>query len=1112
MSYASRFVSFVANSYPKQQYKKIPEYGSDRKTAISQQLGQHSQSNQHESSKSNPTEQFLHQLSGQEKDPDIVMLDHCYAKPWNAHPDASHAKPARMLFMKGIPRYQVEPLNDQDTTVGIDAIPIKHIPPYDTTKNRNLMNECERHISFIRSDDTSDDWEERIKRNGWTTSQNRLFNKIVKILHADRLARLAYESNQHEPVLRRIAVDKTARRMRHVFSSFNWDMKLLQWLHQIFLENLSFSYLTAYLDVLQTLKSKIPTLIDKLLTMPPSSKAGNNEALNLLLKRPWDPVASLLNQHKPKKLSCAPLLVLIPSGPSQPSVSHSRRMRFWQTQLSALGKVVPVTYHAANGGSGMSVNQCLEHIIGAVRTKILELKSHFPNRPIVLIGWTIGALIACHVALVESVTAVVCLGFPLTGINGPRGDLDDPLLDSTTPSLFVIGQNSNMCMIDDIEDFREHMRAESGLVVVGGADDALRISQIKKKLEGITQVMVDRCLLDEIGDYLESVLTQPPSTPVSFSPHSRKSNNALENETKKKKRKSSKDIEMADLSPVSKRKPRISSGRQSTTCNVLPKGCSSSSSSSTDSSSTGSSASDTTTTTNNRTSSEIKKNTGRKITKASEENIHKHKITPNADFIGNEFTKKHTQHSVPISCKNAKEEKEISFFKNSPSVNPSAKISGGLSLNIGSISSLGQFRQVQALATSGQICLSNVIPDLGCIPLDNSLKDGKFSIPCSVTNFTASSSLSSNSQMFNSPRHPGTVTLTPVTNVGRKSNSKQAATLIFPSSSTVSSVVLPTVTSHSATSTTIHVVDDKSDILSKIDMLSKDISFVEPDKEQVEAIQKLQYHDFPLTTTCIIKNSGASPVVTQAKILTSGNLNLSKLHSIMQTNLPCKNIGNQQSTPSLSDIHIASSLPSSSTVLLSATDLEPTTFVISGDSKSRKNFQFQGMILKGTALTTTKVSTASKIENCTKNETDLITSISHTSNLLENNESQMSGMEKEESYQDPESKSLVEEYLFIKEQNDDQKMDESSAIYAGKKINERVSEISSKSNLCDGMLEENDMKDDIVIQQHNIINNTLLSSTVDNKFSISKCKMNVLNTSQRVQEVEINENIKDNIN
>lgn len=54
--------------------------------------------------------------------------------------------------------------------------------------------------------------------------------------------------------------------------------------------------------------------------------------------------------------------------------------------------------HTAGGGRSTVVSQCLEHMIGATRTKVIELKEHFPNRPIVMIGWSVGGLIACHVS------------------------------------------------------------------------------------------------------------------------------------------------------------------------------------------------------------------------------------------------------------------------------------------------------------------------------------------------------------------------------------------------------------------------------------------------------------------------------------------------------------------------------------------------------------------------------------------------------------------------------------------------------------------------------------------------------------------------------------------
>lgn len=46
-----------------------------------------------------------------------------------------------------------------------------------------------------------------------------------------------------------------------------------------------------------------------------------------------------------------------------------------------------------------------------------------------------------------------------------------------------------------MEDLRERMRVENGLIVVGSADDYLRVSKKTKRAEGITQSAVDRIII-----------------------------------------------------------------------------------------------------------------------------------------------------------------------------------------------------------------------------------------------------------------------------------------------------------------------------------------------------------------------------------------------------------------------------------------------------------------------------------------------------------------------------------------------------------------------------------------------------------------------------------------
>ena len=436
-----------------------------------------------------------------------IQQEHSYAKPRCLSAELySRAKPACFLFVTKHSRPSTDLPSVDSSEIDIETVDEVCVLPYDKEKACTLMNECERNVNFARVTEVPDDtWEERINKDRWSQSQMRLYNRVVKALQGDRLARLAFCGHTNEPILRRLCVDKTAKRVRHILAAAMWDQSAMQWLHSTLIASLGQSVLAVYLDVLQVLRSKAPNLVD-VLTSASDDKAGV-EALRLLLKRPWDPVGSFMSLHRLSKLPGGASFIIVPDVLTDYSDATRVpaavwRTKFWNSQLSGLGKVIHVTV-----GTTTTMSQYVIATETAVRTKCKELHERHPNRTIILVGWHAAGLIACRVSLVEPVTAIIALGFPTQFISGRIcGDADDLLLDCRTSTLFVVGQNATTCCIDDLEDMREHTQADTSLVVVGGADDRLRMSHSRRRTEGVTQRMVDRCILDKIADFLNDVV------------------------------------------------------------------------------------------------------------------------------------------------------------------------------------------------------------------------------------------------------------------------------------------------------------------------------------------------------------------------------------------------------------------------------------------------------------------------------------------------------------------------------------------------------------------------------------------------------------------------------
>ncbi|XP_043066219.1 uncharacterized protein Rcd1 isoform X6 [Drosophila bipectinata] len=379
-----------------------------------------------------------------------------------------------------------------------------HVPPYDEIAAKEAMHECARIAKYVKNNNSDEqDWVARVNQFGWTPQQQLLFEKVTAILDEDQLARLANDKRQHEALHRRVAIDKSASRLRKALANVNWDQRITQWLHALLMEHLSPSYMASYLDILQTLKSKLPTLVDKMLFSRPLNTS--QELLAPVMKKRWEPIIL----PKGRQFSHNAIMVVLPTMPTSGHVPE--RMQKWYQALATITQVVQITLPNTNNRiANHNLDQVAETIVSLTRVKIHELRTENPNRGIILIGFNAGSALALQVAISESVACVVCMGFAYNTARGPRGAPDDRMLDIKAPILFVIGQNSARTSQEEMEGLRERMQSESALVVVGSADDSLRVPKSKRRIEGVTQSMVDAMVIDEVFDFVNRTLNNPP--------------------------------------------------------------------------------------------------------------------------------------------------------------------------------------------------------------------------------------------------------------------------------------------------------------------------------------------------------------------------------------------------------------------------------------------------------------------------------------------------------------------------------------------------------------------------------------------------------------------------
>ncbi|HEY3621784.1 MAG TPA: alpha/beta family hydrolase [Roseiarcus sp.] len=197
------------------------------------------------------------------------------------------------------------------------------------------------------------------------------------------------------------------------------------------------------------------------------------------------------------------LAFLLAPGAGAPS-SHPR-MRTFAQLLGSIGLVEPFDYPYALERRRRP--DPLPKLIEAHRAALAALRAKHDG-PIVLAGKSMGGRVGCHVALVDPVQAVICLGYPLCAA-GDRSKLrDQVLLELKAQAMFAQGTRDPLCPLDLLENVRKQMHAPSTLYVVEGGDHSLMVAKAALNALGSSQEEVDDSMLTAIARFLRRVLNQ----------------------------------------------------------------------------------------------------------------------------------------------------------------------------------------------------------------------------------------------------------------------------------------------------------------------------------------------------------------------------------------------------------------------------------------------------------------------------------------------------------------------------------------------------------------------------------------------------------------------------
>ncbi|XP_077251269.1 alpha/beta-Hydrolases superfamily protein [Tasmannia lanceolata] len=201
-------------------------------------------------------------------------------------------------------------------------------------------------------------------------------------------------------------------------------------------------------------------------------------------------------------------LVVFAHGAGSPSTSEW--MIRWKEMLgNALNAIEVVTfdYPYLSGGKRRAppkAEKLVEYHSDIVKTAVLK----YPGHPLILAGKSMGSRVSCMVASTEGIhaSAIVCLGYPLKGINGAVRD--ETLLQLIVPIMFVQGSKDGLCPLDTLSAVRKKMKSVNELHVIEGGDHSFKIGKKFLQSNELSQAEADEQGVEAIAEFVAGLTAE----------------------------------------------------------------------------------------------------------------------------------------------------------------------------------------------------------------------------------------------------------------------------------------------------------------------------------------------------------------------------------------------------------------------------------------------------------------------------------------------------------------------------------------------------------------------------------------------------------------------------